>query len=517
MTTPGLGVQVDFGGFDPRFLGITIRFETLDTWERFKTAADSHNANWLATLPDAEAFQLMAESTVLEHETRHFHDFLLSPYSQLIFRAKLQATVDGLQAISLLLHLGRQGGANCLPVPVARWCRMSLDERKRQVDEWNRGWKRPPVGLGWVPPDLPILPQNLHNVGMFSDVVSPGSNALERLLAATVRAYDRISDLLGKPGALEPPTPYQPWHVMELSALLVQCQQVWNVYGEKAAQVFRTKIAESGFPASAISLLDRLENLWHSRGLAIPVHYLSAIVTWALLGDYESEGSHACPARRITELYALLEKSGPPPPSLRARDLFDDWTKRTTLSNPFETLRNNVRKNENLLEQLRTLKSVQKHRGQRKAFNVGQFDAAAALLACTKHMRTMFEADPDAYVFPNRYLQELSNYVRPPVRGECGHGLWLSPLGEKGEAWFGRNVIWMKYSDDGKKMVRTWLLPVKLAGINLISDKAAINLYISMLLSDYWFQPDNRLDWEFHDSTAIKRELPGLVPLNITG
>ena len=52
----------------------------------------------------------------------------------------------------------------------------------------------------------------------------------------------------------------------------------------------------------------------------------------------------------------------------------------------------------------------------------------------------------------------------------------------------------------------------------LVGDKTAIKLYIPMLLSDYFFQPKNRLDWEFHHPTAIKRPLPAnLVPLNITG
>src|SRR5262249_2557601 len=156
-----------------------------------------------------EKFALMAEMTVLEHELRHFHDFLLSPYGQMLFRWKLQAWFNGFQALVLLLRAADQSGANCLPIPVARWCRMTEEKRRAQIMQWDRGPKKPPGGGGWRPPEIPFLPDPIQELP-WSGVgrLEEGPDQLRMLLTATVRAYDQIGELLQNPMTAES---LQPW------------------------------------------------------------------------------------------------------------------------------------------------------------------------------------------------------------------------------------------------------------------------------------------------------------------
>src|SRR5687768_6984442 len=107
MSTPE--IQADYGGFDPKFLGVTVRFEGSRpwNWHTFMMVHSSEpdkvlaEANAALAKGTAEAFDHVSVGTVLNHELRHFHDFLLSPIGNRIFRLRLMALINGVFALAI--------------------------------------------------------------------------------------------------------------------------------------------------------------------------------------------------------------------------------------------------------------------------------------------------------------------------------------------------------------------------------------------------------------------------------
>lgn len=80
-----MAIQLDFGGFDPSFVGVTIRFGNERIWRIYQAFRASPDPLPVSSLPRDERFEALSAISVLSHEVRHFHDFLLTPYSARVF------------------------------------------------------------------------------------------------------------------------------------------------------------------------------------------------------------------------------------------------------------------------------------------------------------------------------------------------------------------------------------------------------------------------------------------------
>jgi hypothetical protein len=510
------GAQPDLGGFDPRFLGITLRFGSTEEWQRFRAETYAFAASELAALPADEAFTYVAEMTVAEHELRHFHDFLLSSYGQKLFRWKLQAFFNGHNALKALVRAARERGANCLPIPLARWCRMPDEERHGQVEQWNRGPKRPPDGDVWRPPDVPLLPDDIQISQPLVGKLEEGPDSLRRLLAAAVRAYDQIGYLLQNPSTAKARTPLQPWHVMEVSALLVQMQQIANTHGDVTAYRFVDALPNSGFPVSTVRLMQLLYKPWTDRKTAPATADLAAVVAWTLMGNYELDEWKACPTERIIRLFNHMVQYGPAPSGWPVTEKFKSWSKATGLSEPFEAIRQNVNDNEALVARYQSMMaSARGIPGERTVALV--LEAAKALHAGSSMMANAFEDGPEDYVYPDRYLHKLDGYARPVIRCEFDGIALRAP---KFSSKFRKNWIIEFATEDaqGHRFIRTGVLKAAVPGKEFVKPETGLELYNKVLAIDYAFQPKNRLDWEFGEVArpALWSSIK-LFPLHIIG
>src|SRR5260221_3708 len=93
------GIQQDFGGFDPKFLGVTIKIASGENWQSVKSQMEGRDpeTEFILAHPPRKAFELLSLATVLSHEFRHFHDFLVSPFGAEIFRSRIMALVNAQQ------------------------------------------------------------------------------------------------------------------------------------------------------------------------------------------------------------------------------------------------------------------------------------------------------------------------------------------------------------------------------------------------------------------------------------
>jgi hypothetical protein len=117
-----MNIQLDYGGFDPAFIGVTLRFSSARAWNTFDTFRKTDAPLHVGGLTRDEAFEAISTTTVISHEVRHFHDFLLTPYSARIFKLRIEALVNALQTVTQLF----QHDANCIPTPISTWCHLYI-------------------------------------------------------------------------------------------------------------------------------------------------------------------------------------------------------------------------------------------------------------------------------------------------------------------------------------------------------------------------------------------------------
>lgn len=300
-------IQADFGGFNPRFMGISLKLnskEEFDTWQTFyilnkKPVDEEHNLLKVVT------------RSVLEHEYRHYHDFLISPYNSYLLRMRIQALQNGIQALDNIPAID----GNCLPVPISRWLLMDNAQREAQMDDW-RAITKPHGDFGWVPVSLP----NRSKEALLADVPpvrqylpnTSNNQAVELFVEAAVRSYMRIGQLSeGFGDRISYPFLY-PANFFEIPALCVQAQSIWESQGALSANSFLEYLNDSNLGYATLfqkfcqlaTLLGKVHPEDQKEGQFFK--NIMKMSVWCLLGNYQLEEKNACPSIRYDRLLTHL-------------------------------------------------------------------------------------------------------------------------------------------------------------------------------------------------------------------
>lgn len=304
-TTASDVLRSDYGGFNPRFIGLSYLFDSADDYNmvhEYMTESEqlSKTGNADATL------HRIALLSVVDHENRHYVDFLLSPYSMMVFRMRLQGLINAIQALNVIR--GIEG--DVLPVPLSRWATLTKSQRETRRADWSDLFGRDirPVSLpAWSRDDL------VTNVAPTVESIAhlPDQREFERYAEAAIRAYLRIGQLTEGFDVPETALYLRPPYVHEVSALTVQLAAVW--VGQGLAEFLRLSsfLLDSEAPqARAFQLCFKLASLLeHETGgsgldqsLLLPLRRILTITTWALFGNYQLDGARGCPSSRLIRL-----------------------------------------------------------------------------------------------------------------------------------------------------------------------------------------------------------------------
>ncbi|MBA2660534.1 MAG: hypothetical protein H0U72_13645 [Nitrosospira sp.] len=307
--------QDDFGGFNPRFGGVTIRIASQAAYDEFVSFLTSE------TLPGNKEEPLgpILMRSVMEHELRHYHDFLLGSYNAMLFRSRLQAVLNGIKALRAVKELP----GDVFPLPLSRWMTLTAEERDALLEEWaafSIGGKAPVV----VP--VPIVPEEelLRPRDPESHAIEDDDPAAAFSLAAeyAVRGYAGIPVAAeGTKGSNVPAYLHllTPANIQEVLALNVQLRAIFRAQGEKQARAFARFFLNGSTlpPARLWRLLLDASLRWQSgeaegedddeleRLLAASFQVMT-IGTWTLLGSHITEDGSASPAARLTNLLKHL-------------------------------------------------------------------------------------------------------------------------------------------------------------------------------------------------------------------
>jgi hypothetical protein len=407
-------IQWDFGGFNPRFLGITQEFDSPEAYEAWQHYLSTDEPGVQST-----QFGEMAVKSVLDHEVRHYHDALISPYGAEAFRARLMCLVNAVPA----LRRARDRPGNCVPCPVSRWASLNDHSRLACLAEWN---SLPIAGRPWRPIEVPSVTRAqlaaLEPSVLRTDNLTADAAFRVNMLAA-LRAYASL-DALNSSTRQVDDVEFLSAHFFEIPALAVQIQSILQLRGLIGASKFMHFLLDSLLPYA------RLWQLYFKVGLILarrrhPGRPTSELVfatlpdimaasTWCLLGSYELDGSAASPPERMetlaSHLLATASEARALPSSTGA--LWDSWDE-VTLTTPW---RDSLRA---LLvytkRGLRTLEQVVSSSGAEEISEL----ALTLLDRYARHQREAVErllGDPDEFALPHKYIDGAALYPKPLLR-----------------------------------------------------------------------------------------------------
>lgn len=291
--------HLPFGAFNPRFHGISI-FANAERIGQLSSYEDAPGPSaWTAKQGDALSLETISTISALDHETRHFHDFLVSPIGAITMGMRMQASMAGLQAIKLL----KQCDGKWVPAPIGKWIHWNNEQRRcwvRSVGE--------PFGITFADivefPHLAEKSPSPHKAGLHPIAVglSPQEQLAQYVLAAA-GGY-RYMEALRSKHVEGLGVSINADSVFEATAHLVQSQAIYTGQSAQASKVFQDFIASSGLPH--LEALNTLSfGLQHATG-AVNVERLCQLFTWMMLGASDKLLSSGHPAARCGGVLALL-------------------------------------------------------------------------------------------------------------------------------------------------------------------------------------------------------------------
>lgn len=463
-----LGMQPDFGRFDPKFLGVTLKVGSQRAHEVLREAKDVTPAQ-VESAPEDQAFETLALLTALVHETRHFHDFLLAPFGGLVARQRFTAFLNAKQVLNALLSTRARPKGNVLPVPFRSWCVIDPEARREEAGYWKLGKGDQVIPL----PDI-------------ADLEVPGKTEWRPItpeffptyVVLALRQYRDLDRTFSS---------YGPYEMSEASALLMQAQEIWRAFGETSAELFLRVLREN--PKNPYGrALWLLFELMAALGSEAHAKRMSEVVTWTVLGDVFVEGTKAGSLQRFSMLAKHLLTHGYPEES-GIVELFALWDAATGSSSTIDGIKSALWWDDNFAEQL-----------ERAQTQNPQVELLGELMAMFEMLRKarrttveQFLASPEDYVYPERYQENIASYINPPVVIEFEGGVLEVPEGDPLYT-----IVKGREGKDGRRYAMVAALPHDPNGPAAIDLQSAVRLRDEIAVAEVLFSaaaPDP-VDWE---------------------
>jgi hypothetical protein len=423
----------ELGVFDPTFPGITLHFPNEATWQKVREVTalnyslvtadllgkdpgmsmadldpsrvmeqllenvdiginlspdekDEVGREFIANDPD-NAVANLAIASAFEHERRHFHDWLLSPYTAAINLMRSEVFVNYLALRPALLA----NGTTVIPVPLSRWLQKSETDQRALVDMWE------------------------SLLGAAVRIQLPDFSRRE-----VIEVIDDIARRYRSIGALFEPiegTQIDGAAIFEASALLIQIQAIHDLFGETASNLFTSAMAGLSPPSRYGSFLQAMANL-RRRGEILENDTLSAIATWCLLGNNTADSANAHPLIRINHAVRCVEARGFSNLDKPAGEVFEELDSSSGAMPYRDLLEHSIGLGESTIDQMESW--VEEDRSGSN-FLRGIVQAQRLLHALHVYMARLLMDNPDSYCHPVDYLdRSLERLPEPPFRETFG-------------------------------------------------------------------------------------------------
>jgi hypothetical protein len=428
----------DLGVFDPIFPGITLHYPNEAIWEHTQAAEAMVYSVWsrdvrvhdpklteaditpalvmerllqnpdigfalpaqernrlgqslIAHAPD-DAVGYLAAASTFHHERRHFHDWLLSPYTTGITAIRAGVNLNYLWLRPYIFS----AGTTVVPVPLPRWLHKTAIEQAELIKMWQ---------------------------GLLGDTVQvhvPDLSAPDVLsvIEDTERRYGSIGSPfqpITLPDFSELPGPNAA-AVFEASAILIQTQAIHDIWGETASTLFAGEMTNPKNQTPYMYILPGMSR-FVKPGEMLENKILLALVTWSLLGNMHADGANAHPLVRINHVCQYLEKCGFPPLGMSIGAIFTALDQECGVVPYQQLLLQSVQLGDTIFNGLSSEFSAP----TTSKFQLAIVQAYGVLNDYHKYMVYNFLKDPDGYANPVDYLDRtLGIWPEPPVQLSFG-------------------------------------------------------------------------------------------------
>jgi hypothetical protein len=423
---------LELGMFDPTFPGVTLHFPNEATWRKSQEVTDltvrlleedarlklpgasatgptmalllerfmgkvfanpgspeereAVGRQFIASDPE-NAVGNLAIASAFAHERRHFHDWLLSPYAAGInaMRSEIYANY------SYLRFALRASGTTVIPVPLPRWLRKSPTEQQELVKMWQ-------ALLGDA---TPIRLPDLTRKDLLDNI-----NTIARRYRSIGVLFEPVG-FMGVDAAA----------IFEASALLIQIQNIHDLFGETASNLFGNAMANVPPPNRYGVFLKTMSGL-AKPGEVLENNTLTAIATWCLLGNSTADNANAHPLLRFTHAVECVQARGLSSFDKPTAEIFDDLDRMSGVMPYRKLVKQSIKLGDEVVKMLN--KAAMQDRSGSK-FLLGIAQAQEYLHYWHTYMARRLLTDPDSYCQPAAYL-DLSpgDLPEPPLRETFG-------------------------------------------------------------------------------------------------
>jgi len=141
--------QNNCGGFNNCFPGPAINFSNFDAFASFlgNRGLNSPEEFYNFSMPEFVKYFSLGDSadkdsnfiysSILLHETRHFHDCMLSPYADHLKSLKLNSILDAARVLGLLCASCTPDKTNILITPILPWASLNEEERRKKLQRYE--------------------------------------------------------------------------------------------------------------------------------------------------------------------------------------------------------------------------------------------------------------------------------------------------------------------------------------------------------------------------------------------
>jgi len=406
----------DFGGFSTRTCSIDLRFGSPDQFDHFVQAWGRRGRPNLEAVPSDRWMEMISIGTTLEHELRHYHDFLLCYVSLHNYWLRLQAMMNAAPV------LGRMLKSSCisqLVFPAMEWAKIDLSAREAYLADALGGGDA--LSQTWSPP---IVTGPKPSIGVSEPILSFSEETYRHSLFVLRDQMDMITRM--RSGITDPhfPFPFTPRFVSELSSLLVQCASVQQTYGLTEMDLFLNRLAADGslyarffspmilalssasarIPGEATSVIDSKDVDWRALGVA---------VSWCFCGS-SAHPQLLSPANRMAGLLKALEEDRQAlfPPMKSFSGLLDHLDTHFGV----EPAREAARRNGVALRGFLQRSSAKVATAGKKLKELRPFlEIFEALLDERDRVVARIFDFPEGYMDPGRYVRALPDWPQCPV------------------------------------------------------------------------------------------------------
>lgn len=394
------------GLFDLRSLGINIYCDTEEKVQSVIAFRDGDSKFFFPLSPDNDSLTIRGNTTYW-HECRHFHDHLLSPFLNYLYRMRLIGVLHACQFVEVWK---RQHHLNSLPIPLTKWL------RKSKVDK--------DLFLASKQKDIPLYAPatELVDSGNYRELIElvHNGNVKDDIsgLVAYASAHYNEYQFLHKKVYDQYNREFSVHSLMEASAVIAQSLAIQVLYGYDCYRLRYDEIKKWLFgegkntPFNGYNSVLSILNGYLGKELGYQfsdfLSYSAYVIQWCFWGNILEGGDNANPLFRLNKFENQRLADSVSLDSLQDDPftVFAYWDK--SIGCTKMDIRNYVEWQDSVYDQLT---DCFRHLGYQDMSEFCQRLSAASMIMLNKY----FE-NPSKYIAPPLYLSHMADYVRIPIR-----------------------------------------------------------------------------------------------------